>query len=89
MREHKKMHKIQISISTTNDLKKRSYIYIKIGEKKYKEYTGIKLGLNIQPNSSQTINERMEQLKHLEYEFKKAIEFGKYPINKSLSKVKR
>lgn len=88
MREQKQMHKIQISISTTNDLKKRSYIYIKIGEKKYKEYTGIKLGLNIQPNSSQTINERMEQLKHLEYEFKKAIEFGKYPINKSLSKVK-
>ncbi|WP_104384807.1 tyrosine-type recombinase/integrase [Sphingobacterium sp. HMA12] len=82
------MIKAQISISTTDDLTKRSYIYIKIGDKKYKEYTGIKLGLDIQPNSSITIKERTEQLRLLEYEFRKAIEFGKYPVNQSKLRIK-
>lgn len=82
------MDNAQITISNPDDLKKRSYIYIKIGDKKYKEYTGVKLGLDIQPNSCLTVKERIEKLKVLEYEFKKAIEFGKYRINKSPTKIK-
>lgn len=82
------MDNAQITISNPDDLKKRSYIYIKIGDKKYKEYTGVKLGLDIQPNSCLTVKERIEKLKVLEYEFKKAIEFGKYPINKLPTKIK-
>src|SRR5690606_37483843 len=49
---------------------------------------GVKLGLNIQPNACVTLEDRATELKHLEYEFKKAIEFGKYPVSKSLEKVK-
>ncbi|MBL1409573.1 tyrosine-type recombinase/integrase [Sphingobacterium faecale] len=70
----------QISISNSNDLKKRAYIYIKIDKKKYKEYTGAKLGLEIKPNSCHSLIERDEALKTLEYEFRKAVEFGKYPV---------
>ncbi|MGJ1366316.1 tyrosine-type recombinase/integrase [Sphingobacterium spiritivorum] len=76
-----------ISISNSNDLKKRAYIYIKIGEHKYKEYTGIKLGLEIKPNSCNSLIERKQALKTLEYEFRKAIEFGKYPIEHNTIKT--
>ena len=81
------MSALQISISNSKDLKKRSYIYIKIGKQKYKEYTGIKLGLEIKPNSCNSLTERDQALKTLEYEFRKAIEFGKYPLAKNLSKT--
>lgn len=81
------MSTTQISISNSNDLKKRAYIYIKIGQNKYKEYTGLKLGLEIKPNSCSSLIERDQALKTLEYEFRKAIEFGKYPIVNNIKKT--
>ncbi|HMR18362.1 MAG TPA: site-specific integrase [Sphingobacterium sp.] len=77
------MSNVQVSISNSSDLKKRAYVYIKIENKKYKEYTGGKLGLDLKPNSCETTRQRDEVLKTLEYEFRKAIEFGNYPIERN------
>lgn len=81
--ENRKMKNIKITTKKALTLSERSYIYIKLGNKKFKEYTGQKLGIDIRPNSCRTIIERDEQLSLLEYEFRKAIDFGKYPISKN------
>lgn len=77
------MKNVKITTKKALTLSERSYIYIKLGNKKFKEYTGQKLGIDIRPNSCRTIIERDEQLSLLEYEFRKAIDFGKYPISKN------
>ncbi|QQD15229.1 tyrosine-type recombinase/integrase [Sphingobacterium sp. UDSM-2020] len=78
-----------VTIKKSNDLKKRAYISIYVKGRRIKEYTGIKLGLNIKPNSANSIKQRDELLTLLEYEFKKAIEFNKYPNNETIIHEKK
>ncbi|MGJ1410426.1 tyrosine-type recombinase/integrase [Sphingobacterium thalpophilum] len=75
------MNDYSVKIKRTDDLRKRAYIEIYLEGKRIKEYTGIKLNLNIKPNSATSIAQRDELLKTLEYEFRKAIEFNHYPVN--------
>lgn len=75
------MLKYSIKIKRSDDLTKRAFIEIIIKGKRFKEYTGIKLGLNIKPNYASSISQRDDQLKTLEYEYKKAIDLNIYPVN--------
>ncbi|MEJ5092429.1 tyrosine-type recombinase/integrase [Sphingobacterium faecium] len=83
------MNDHSVTIKKSNDLKKRAYISIYVQGRRIKEYTGLKLGLNIKPNSASTIKQRDELLTLLEYEFKKAIEFNRYPNNQSIIQEKK
>lgn len=84
------MLKYSIKIKRSDDLTKRAFIEIIIKGKRFKEYTGLKLGVNLKPNYASTISQRDEQLKTLEYEYKKAIDLNIYPVNiKSVEKAKK
>lgn len=69
-----------VKIKRSDNLNQRAFISITYKGKRYKEYTGTKIGLPIKPNSCSSVEERDKQLLVLEYEFKKAIDLSKYPI---------
>ncbi|WP_156305995.1 tyrosine-type recombinase/integrase [Sphingobacterium endophyticum] len=58
------------------DIKTRSYIYYYFNGKRYKEYTGKKLGLHIFPNSAKTLKEQRKLLDQLQFEFLSALKNG-------------
>ena len=73
-----KVRQYEIKISSNESLKQRSFISITIDGKRHKEYTGNKINLNIEPNKSKNLKERNKLLKLLEFEYRKAIEDGRY-----------
>ena len=78
-------------IVTTKDIKTRSYITFYYLGTRVREYNGDSINIPIKPNAANTLKERNELLKRLEYEFIKALENGHYPSNvtwKPQSKLK-
>lgn len=73
------MSDYSVKIKRSDDLKKRVFISICLNGKRTKEYTGLKIGLDIKPNYATSVYERDKQLQLLEYEFRKAIDIGNYP----------
>lgn len=72
------MRQYEIKISSNESLNQRSFISITIDGKRHKEYTGNRINLNIEPNKSKNLKERNKLLKLLEFEYRKAIEDGRY-----------
>ncbi|SER06702.1 hypothetical protein [Pedobacter rhizosphaerae] len=66
-------------IVTTKDLKSRSYITFYYLGKRIREYNGDSINIDLKPNTAQTLKERNNLLKRLEYEFTKALENDYYP----------
>lgn len=60
-------------------LSERCYVIYYINGKRYREYTGKKLGLNINPSKCKTYKERLKHLLKLSLEIQKAIENGWHP----------
>lgn len=73
-----KVRQYEIKISSNESLNQRSFISITIDGKRHKEYTGNRINLNIEPNKSKNLKERNKLLKLLEFEYRKAIEDGRY-----------
>lgn len=67
------------------DLDKRAFIAITIDGKRYKEYNGNRININIKPNNAKTLKERSQLLKQLEFQYRKRLEDGTYQqlINQS------
>jgi integrase len=65
-------------IVTSQDLKTRSYITFYYKTKRYREYSGNRLGKPIYPNMSKTIPERNKALQRLRIEFLIALENGTF-----------
>ncbi len=63
-------------IVQAKDLNTRSYIYYYFNGKRYKEYTGKKIGLHIFPNSAKSIKEQKKLLEQLKFEFLTALKSG-------------
>ena len=71
------MDNYSIKITSTKDTE-RSFISITINGKRYREYTGKRLGLDIYPNKEKSNKDRTRLFKKLEFEFTKALEEGIY-----------
>lgn len=78
------MSEIEIKAYNPQDLKKRAFVIIKIENKWVKEYNGKKIGAEIKPNLANTVRKRTTMINELLFEFKKAIEDGKYPERKAI-----
>src|SRR5690606_22813966 len=60
------------------DFGKRAFITITIDGKRYKEYNGNRINVNLKPNNAKTLKERNQLLKQLEFEYRKRLENGTY-----------
>lgn len=69
------VYEIKIS-SNTNSAK--SFISITIDGKRYREYSGKKINIDIYPNKIKCDKTRNKSLKQLEFEFRKKLEDGSY-----------
>lgn len=69
------------------DLKTRSFIYYYYNGKRYKEYTGKKIGLHIFPNSAKNQKEQKRLLEQLRFEFLTALKSGKLDPEVSIEKT--
>src|SRR5690606_34169514 len=69
----------QVKVVLSEDLSKRGYITFYINNKRYREYNGNKLNLDINPNLFKSFKERKSQFNKLAYEFTKALESGWLP----------
>lgn len=67
--------------------KTRSYIYYYFNGKRYKEYSGKKLGLHIFPNLAKTEKEQKLLLEQLKFEFLLALRSGKLNPEVSVEKT--
>ncbi|ERJ58010.1 hypothetical protein [Sphingobacterium paucimobilis] len=70
----------EIKIYNPKNLSSRGYINIKINGKWIKEYNGNKINSPIKPNLASTYRKRTSLLNQLEYDFRKAIDSGFYPL---------
>lgn len=71
------MENYTIKIASTKD-NIRAFIAITINGKRYREYSGKKLGLDINPNKEKCAKTKQRLFKKLEFEFSKALEEGLY-----------
>jgi site-specific recombinase XerC len=69
----------EVKVILSEDLSKRGYVTFYIQGKRYREYSGNKLNLDITPNEFKTYKQRLVNLKKLAFEFSKAIESGWIP----------
>lgn len=60
------------------DFGKRAFITITIDGKRYKEYNGNRINVNIKPNNAKNVKERNLLLKRLEFEYRKRLDDGTY-----------
>lgn len=72
-----KMDKYTIKIVSTNS-NEIAFISISLNGKRYREYSGKKLGLDLNPNKEKCVKTKYRLLKKLEFEFTKALEDGTY-----------
>lgn len=71
------MENYSIKITSTKDIE-RSFIAITVNGKRFKEYTGKRLGLDISPNKEKCSKAKLKLFKRLEFEFTKALDNGTY-----------
>lgn len=71
------------------DLKTRSYLYYYFNGKRYKEYTGKKIGVPIFPNSAKSLKEKKKLLDQLCFEFLKRLKDGSFnpEVNNKIATV--
>lgn len=72
----------KLRIVRSNDLSKRSYVCFYKDGKRYREFNGSNLALDIKPNFALTLEERDKLLRKLEHELLKALENDQYPATK-------
>lgn len=70
---------LNAKVVVSKNLSKRGYITFYIDGKRYREYTGNKINIDINPNSCRTYSGRLKQLNELAFEFSKALENGWHP----------
>lgn len=70
---------IEIKIVNPTDIKARAYIEYYYEEKRFREYNGKRLKLDVNPNRSKSFKQREASLKKLHFEYLKAFENGWYP----------
>ncbi|TCD00580.1 hypothetical protein EZ449_20710 [Pedobacter frigidisoli] len=68
-------------IVTSKDLNSRSYVTFYYLGKRIREYNGDSINIDLKPNTANSIKERNQLLKKLEYEYTKALENKHYQIN--------
>jgi integrase len=73
-------------ITTSEDLKIRSYITFYFNGERKREYNGKNIDKPIHPNKAKTVVERKNLLKRLQFEFLFALENGCYPAEKLIVK---
>ena len=85
-----KMNNYSIKISSTKD-NVRSFVSITFNGKRHKEYSGKRLGLDINPNQEKCTKTKLRLLKKLEFEFTKALEDGTYQklVSPLINKISR
>jgi integrase len=72
----------QLKIVTSTNLKTRSYISFYIKGKRFREFNGNNIGLDIKPNYANSLEDRAKLLRKLHFEIQKAIENNNYPCRK-------
>lgn len=70
---------IEIKIINPKNLEQRAYVEYYFLNKRYREYNGKRLSLEINPNRVKTAKQREASLKKLQFEFLKAFENDWYP----------
>lgn len=70
---------IEIKIINPKSLDQRAYVEYYYSNKRYREYNGKRLSLEINPNRVKSIKQRDASLKKLQFEFLKAFENDWYP----------
>ena len=69
----------KIRIVSSKELSKRSYVCFYKDGKRFREFNGNNIGLDIKPNFASSISERDKLLRKLEHELLKALESEEYP----------
>lgn len=79
------MHQYEIKPYCPTDLSKRAYLAIYIEGRRYREYNGQKIAVDLKPNRAKSAKERRALLGKLEFEFRKKLNDGSYQklLNKS------
>src|SRR5690606_16626641 len=79
------MHQYEIKCYCPTDISKRAYLAIYIAGRRYREYNGQKIAVNLKPNRAKSAKERRALLGKLEFEFRKKLDDGSYQklLNKS------
>lgn len=67
------MNAVELKTTTTNDLKKRSYITFYLDGERIREYNANSIGLDINPNRATSIEERNRLLRELEFALKTSL----------------
>lgn len=66
----------------SKQLEDRAYITFYYEGRRFREYNGNRLNLNINPNQCSTIKDKKRLLSHLQFEFTKALNAGWNPLSK-------
>ncbi|WP_017259505.1 tyrosine-type recombinase/integrase [Pedobacter arcticus] len=79
----------QAKVVLSEDLSKRGYVTFYIDRKRYREYNGSKINVDLNPNLYKSYKERLKCFNQLAFEFTKAVERGWLPEELTLEREKK